>query len=440
MRCLERVLTAAFLVSAPLSVLAQGTTAAPAQDTATAAATSIDRITFMGADAYSDSDLLHVIRLHTGDTVTQPMITAAAQALYDSGLFTDVNAGFDFTDGVHTLIFHLKPVPDDQLLHVSFANLIWFTTDDINAAIHKAIPIYQGKIADQSKFADQIQLILNGMLDKQHIAASLSHEVVAPTPQHPYRALEFRVTDPPIRLVSATVVGGPVALVNAEVTAQKNAIAAAYNQGTAGVTTEDILLAPVIHAGYIGAKLTDVKVQLSTTPQEIRILYYGRIDSGPLYKVGTVAWTSTEVYSADDFERDSELHTGSLPHENAVEDTRKSILSAYQKKGYINADVEVSTALNDQDGSVNYTFSVVPGDVYHVNTVTVTGLSGEALSDFNANFQLRQGSVLDISYIDNFLSNNTSLAALKGYGFSYQTSENTETHQVDLTLAFSLQH
>jgi outer membrane protein assembly factor BamA len=439
MRCLDRVLTAAYLVAAPFSVLAQDTTAAPAQDQATAAATSIDRITFTGADVYSDADLLHVVRLHTGDTVTQPMITAAAQALYDSGLFTDVNAGFDFTDGVHTLIFHLKPVPDDQLLHVSFANLIWFTTDEMNAAIHKAIPIYQGKIADQSKFIDQIQLVLTGMLDKQHIAASLSHEVVAPTHQHPYRALEFRVTDPPIRLVSATVVGGPVALVNAEVAAQKQAIAAPYNQGTAGVTTQDILLGPVIDAGYIGAKLTDGKVQLSTTPQEIRILYYARIDSGPMYKVGTVAWTSTEIYSADDFKRDCELHTGSLPRGNAVDDTRKTILNAYLKKGYINADVEVSTALNDLDGSINYKFSVIPGDVYRVNSVTVTGLSGEALSDFNANFQLRQGTVLDISYLDSFLANNTSLAALKGYGFSYQTSENTETHLVDLTLAFSLQ-
>jgi outer membrane protein assembly factor BamA len=438
MSCLERVLTAAILVAAPFSVLAQGTTAAAAQNST--AATSIDRITFTGAEAYSDADLLHVVRLHTGDTVTQPMITAAAQSLYDTGLFTDVNAGFDLTDGVHTLIFHLKPVPDDQLLHVSFANLIWFTTDDMNAAIHKAIPIYQGKIADQSKFVDQIQRILTGMLDKQHIAASLSHETVATTREHPYRALEFRVTDPPIRLVSATVVGGPVTLVNAEVAAQKQAIAAPYNQGTAGVTTQDILLAPVIDAGYVGAKLTDVKVQLSTTPQEIRILYYARIDSGPLYRVGTVAWTSTEVYSADEFERDSELHTGSVPRENAVEDTRKAILSAYLKKGYINADVKVSTALNDQDGSVNYTFTVVPGEVYRVNSVTVTGLSGEALADFNANFQLRQGSVLDISYLDGFLSNNTSLAALKGYGFSYQTSENPETHLVDLTLAFSLQH
>ena len=163
MRCLERVLTAAILVAVPICVLAQGTTAAPEQNSA-ATATSIDRITFLGADAYSDSDLLHVVRLHTGDTVTQPMITAAAQSLYDTGLFTDVNAGFDYTDGVHTLIFHLKPVPDDQLLHVSFANLIWFTQDELNAAVHKAIPIYQGKIADQSKFVDQIQAILVKLL------------------------------------------------------------------------------------------------------------------------------------------------------------------------------------------------------------------------------------------------------------------------------------
>ena len=438
MRCLERVLTAAILVAVPICVLAQGTTAAPEQNSA-ATATSIDRITFLGADAYSDSDLLHVVRLHTGDTVTQPMITAAAQSLYDTGLFTDVNAGFDYTDGVHTLIFHLKPVPDDQLLHVSFANLIWFTQDELNAAVHKAIPIYQGKIAYQSKFVDQIQAILVKLLASRQIQAMLSHSIVDATRQHPYRAMEFRVVDPPIRVVSMDVVGGPVALVNAEVTAQKQATAAAYNEGTAGLTTQDILLAPVIDAGYIGAKLVDVKIERSTTPTEIGILYYARIDSGPLYKVGTVAWTATPVYSADDFARDCELHTGSVPRENAVSDTQKAVLSAYRKQGYVNAQVSISTALDESSGTVNYTFTVNPGDVYHVGTITVTGLSGAAQTEFESNFQLKPGQVLDVPYLDTFLQNNPSLNALSGFGFSYQTSENPETHVVDLTIAFSKQ-
>ena len=367
------------------------------------------------------------------------MITAAAQSLYDTGLFTDVNAGFDYTDGVHTLIFHLKPVPDDQLLHVSFANLIWFTQDELNAAVHKAIPIYQGKIADQSKFVDQIQAILVKLLASRQIQAMLSHSIVDATRQHPYRAMEFRVVDPPIRVVSMDVVGGPVALVNAEVTAQKQATAAAYNEGTAGLTTQDILLAPVIDAGYIGAKLVDVKIERSTTPTEIGILYYARIDSGPLYKVGTVAWTATPVYSADDFARDCELHTGSVPRENAVSDTQKAVLSAYRKQGYVNAQVSISTALDESSGTVNYTFTVNPGDVYHVGTITVTGLSGAAQTEFESNFQLKPGQVLDVPYLDTFLQNNPSLNALSGFGFSYQTSENPETHVVDLTIAFSKQ-
>jgi len=434
MRFLARVLTAALLVATPLSALAQGVTTA-----ATADATTIDRITFLGADSYADADLMRVISLHTGEIATQPMITAAAQSLYDTGLFSDVNAAFDYTDGVHTLIFHLKPVPDDQLLHVSFANLIWFTQDELNAAIHKAIPIYQGKIADQSRFVDKIQAVLAAMLANRHIQATLSHSVVDATRQHPYRAMEFRVADPPIRLVSTTVVGGPVALVNAEVTAQKQATAAAYNEGTAGLTTQDILLAPVIDAGYIGAKLVDVKIERSTTPTEIGILYYARIDSGPLYKVGTVAWTTTPVYSADDFARDCELHAGSVPRENAVSDTQKAVLSAYRKQGYVNAQVSISTALDDSSGTVNYTFSVAPGDVYHVGTITVTGLSGAAQTEFESNFKLKPGQVLDVPYLDTFLQSNPSLTALSGFGFSYQTSANPDTHVVDLTIAFSRQ-
>jgi outer membrane protein insertion porin family len=416
------------LVASPLCLAAQK----PA-----VASTSIDRITFVGGDPYTDAELLRAIQLHTGDQVTEAIISAAAKALTDTGLFTDVGADLDFADGVHTLTFKLKPIPDDQLLRVSFANIIWLTNEEIETAIHRAVPLYHGRVAGEGKTVDQIQAAVAALLARRQVTATLGHSLVAANRDHPWRAMEFRVITPPIRLLSADVSGGPVNLLNAEVAAQKKALAAPYNQGTAGVTTEDILLSPLRDAGYLGARIINVKIERSATAGGVGLLYSGRIFSGPQYKVGNVVWAPTAVYTQDDFARDNELHPGTLPRENALIATREAILNAFHKNGYIEADLHVATDLDDQSGTVNYTFSVNPGDAYRVSKVSTSGLSAQAQAEFDANFALKPGSPFDALYVDNFLVNHPALKALSGYSYSYQTVTNPDTHELELTLNFS---
>lgn len=428
MSSLARVLTAVLSLAAPLYLAAQ---------TPVAASTSIDRITFVGGDPYTDAELLRAIQLHTGQQVTEAMISAAAKTLTDTGLFSDVGADLDFADGVHTLTFKLKPVPDDQLLRVSFANIIWFTNEELETAIHRAVPIFHDRVAGEGKEVDQIQAAIAALLAKRQYAVTLGHSIVEANRDHPWRAMEFHVIDPPIRLLTADITGGPVNLLNAEVAAQKKALAAPFNQGSAGVTTDDILLAPLRDAGYIGARIVNVKLERSATSRGFGILYSGRIFSGPQYKVGNVVWAPTAVYTQEDFARDNELHPGTLPRENALLATRTAILNAFHKNGYIEADVHVATDLDEQQGTVNYTFSVSPGAAYRVSKVSTTGLSAQAQAEFDANFALKPGSPFDALYVDNFLVNHPSLKALSGYGYSYQTITNPDTHELELTLNFS---
>jgi outer membrane protein insertion porin family len=424
---LARIITAVFLVAAPLCVPAQNTVAA---------STSIDRITFVGGDPYTDAELRRAISLHTGDQVTEPMISSAAKALTDTGLFADVSADLDFADGVHTLTFKLKPVPDDQLLRVSFANIIWLSNEEIEAAIRRAVPLFHDRVTGEGTTVDRIQAVITDLLVKRQYKATLEHSIVAANPDHPWRAVEFRVIDPPIRLLSADIGGGPVALLNAEVAAQKRALAAPYNQGTAGVTTDDILLGPLRDAGYLDARIINAKIERSTMANGVGILYSGRIFSGPQYKVGNVVWAPTAVYTQDDFARDNELHPGTLPRDSALVATRTAILNAFHKNGYVEADLRVSRELDDQQGLVNYTFSVNPGPAYHVSKVSTTGLSAPAQAEFDANFALKPGSPFDALYVDNFLVNHPSLKALSGYEYSYQTITHPESHELELTLNF----
>jgi outer membrane protein insertion porin family len=190
-------------------------------------------------------------------------------------------------------------------------------------------------------------------------------------------------------------------------------------------------------AGYIGARIINVKIERSATAKGLGVLYSGRIFAGPQYKVGNVVWAPSPVYTQDDFARDNELHPGTLPRENALTATRTAILNAFHKNGYVDAELHVATEMDDQQGLVNYTFSVNPGAAYRISKVATTGLSAPAQAEFDANFALKPGSPFDALYVDNFLVNHPSLKALSGYSYNYQTITNPDTHELELTLNFT---
>ena len=174
-----------------------------------------------------------------------------------------------------------------------------------------------------------------------------------------------------------------------------------------------------------------------TSPTQIGIVYSARIDTGPLYKVGNVVWSPGPGYTQDDFARDNELHPGTVPREAALTETRKAILAAFHKQGYVNAQLLVKTDLDDTAGTVNYIFAVNTGEFYKLNKITTVGLTPLAKKEFDDNFALKPGQPFNEDYVTNFLVNNPSLKALSGYGFNYQTDSNPETHTVDLTLTFT---
>ena len=99
-------------------------------------------ITFEGAPAFSQADLLKVSDLHAGAISTQTEVQAAAQHLSDTGLFADVH----FESNAKGLIYTLKPMPADNLLPASFANFVWWTPTELTAALKARVPLYIGVV------------------------------------------------------------------------------------------------------------------------------------------------------------------------------------------------------------------------------------------------------------------------------------------------------
>src|SRR5277367_6737120 len=113
---------------------------------------TIPPITFEGAPAFSQADLLKVTGLSPGSTSTQDGLQAAAQHLGDTGLFSDIS----FVSNEKGLVFTLKPMPDSNLLPASYANFVWWSSEQINSALKTSVPLYTGVVPTSGNLQDSI--------------------------------------------------------------------------------------------------------------------------------------------------------------------------------------------------------------------------------------------------------------------------------------------
>jgi outer membrane protein assembly factor BamA len=406
---------------------------------------SIASVTFRHADPYAPAELLAVSGLEAGQLLTVDSLGNAAHHLLDTGLFADATIDYTGTGKARGIVVDLKPIPLDKLLPASFENFVWFTPDELTAGIHAHVPLYRGAASDAGTLPDDIQSALQQMLAAKGITATLSHTILEPTNEHPLRVISFRIDQPSVRLTTVHLsMLAPQEAAAALTPGLQQAVNLAprhpFNEGLSGLTLEDLLLEPFRRAGYIQSSLDNLQRTVVPSPSDPNLFlltYTARIVTGDPYKVSTLTWNPTPLYSAADFARDNKLHPGDLANESDLAKTEAAIAKAYLLQGYLDVYV-VSHPLPDATAhTVAYTFEPIPGEIYHLKTVNVTGLSPQALQQFNADWLMKPGDPYSDQAVNAFLAKHIAQPLFHTYAGGFKAVGDPATHEVDLTLTFT---
>jgi len=417
----HRVL-AALLLLAPLAARAQY---------------SIASVTYKHPGPYTTQELAAVSGLQAGQLLTQNSLGNAAQHLLDTGLFSDATIDYTSTGTRRGIVIDLKPIPLDKLLPASFENFVWFTHEELAAGIHAHVPLYRGVASDAGTLPDDIQSALQQMLVAKGITATISHEIVEPTTNHPQLTVNFKVDSPRIVLAKADITGIPEALQPDTLKFLHRLEGARYNEGLTGFTVEDIVLIPARTAGYLNAKLQDVQRTFAPTANGIAVTYTATLIPGDAYKVSTVTWNPTPIYSAADFTRDTKIHHGDPASDTALRQTEAAISRAYLRQGYIDVYVLPNPVTDATAHTVAYTFTAVPGAVYSLHTLTVNGLPDSARTLLLSNWPMKPGDPYSDLAVADYLAKYVAQPIFREYNAGFKAAGNPETHQVDLTLTFT---
>jgi outer membrane protein insertion porin family len=405
--------------------------------TANAQTYTAARVQFSDRGGFTQQQLEQAAGIHAGSTLTVTELGAAAQRLVDTGYFDSMGATVDGRISAVTVIFTDTTVPKSHMLPVRFSNFVWLSRDEIEAAIRVKIPLFIDYLPENSPYQDVIKDALTQALAAKSITATVAYDTYEPTLQHPVREVNFHIVSPAIRVANIKLGGVTPALVPLVQKSVNGAAHTLYTEGPADRTTADLILAPLLDAGYAQASLTNVVATPSVTAGgDAGVVLSAMLSPGEVFHVTGISFAGTPIISAEPFAASTKLHAGDPASHAMLLETLAPIDKAYRSKGYMDVVVNAVPTYDAAAHTVSYAVDVQPGEVYRIHEVTADNLDAAARADFDRGFLMKTGEVYNPDYVAGFLKANTALRALEGYSASFKAYSDPNTHTVDLVITF----
>ncbi|HEY9136675.1 MAG TPA: POTRA domain-containing protein [Terriglobus sp.] len=397
---------------------------------------TVKRMVFQGGAPYTQKQLEAASGLKPGQKIGQKQMSDAAQHIMDSGAFGDIEMSLNGAASGIDVIFKLKPADPATMLPVSFENLAWLTPEEREAGLKERVPLYGEKLPAAGYLQQQVQDALQEMLKAKGVNAKVEGFQKPSTPERPLVAVAFRVTEPRLILGNVKLTGVSADMAPGERKSIGEVVGIPFNEGIDSHLS-DTLLGAYRNAGYIDAKLEDTTRTVADGGDgTAKVTVTARVVPGDPYRITSITWPGTALFSADDFAKGNKVHAGDVVSMAALRASYQPILDAYHRQGYVDAAILPELKADTTNHTVAYTLTVSPGEVYHVGSIRAVGLSGKAQSDFDANWRMKPGVVWDSIYAEKFLQNNTALRSLAPYTGKIDSVAHPETHTVDVTLTF----
>jgi outer membrane protein assembly factor BamA len=398
------------------------------------------KIVFRNAGGYAQADLERVAGLHAGSKMVLADIQAAAQRLADTGCFDAVNVDSQGAPGALTVIFILKPSAGGSLYPVAFPNAVWFTPEELQEVVHRAVPLSSNGLPDNTATLDSVAAALVAALGAKGVPdATVRHAVSTASSNLPETRIFFDLQKPYVHWGTVALDGVP-----ADARAAQDKFVAGlrgkpYAGGTESEQTDSVLLHPLLDAGYLEARLEEVqrKVEPLSADQVATVDVAGKVVTGSgVYHVSAIKWEGSALVPASAWDGMAKLRAGDVASRHLLLASVEPIDRAYHKQGYMDEYVDMGAKLDRAAHTVSYDLKAVPGEVYRVRNVVAQGLTPEAQADFDRGWLMKTGTPYDADYVSGFIKGNTALRALAGYIGSFEAAADPTTHEVDLTLVF----
>jgi len=428
------VVFAACLLLAAANVRAQ---APPAQSI------KLDRIEFKGLERVKEPEALEKSGLQVGQSVDIEAVEAAANRLLESGLFVNLSYKLKGTTDKSVLTFEV--IERKWTMPVSFDNFVWFTDDELLAAVRRKLPAFDGTAPEAGGVTDQIKQALEELLRERKIEGAVEYTLSADPSGRKVGHL-YSVKGPGLRVCKLSFAGARAVPEETLVTKSGGIFDNDFSRAYVGGFVESNLL-PLYHEkGYLRAAFGPPKVTPEASPDCGRgVALAFTVDEGSIYVWDKATWEGAAGLTAQELDAALGMRNREVANAVKIANGLTRVRRAYSRKGYLGARVSPEMELDDSARSVSYRFRVEEGAQYRMGDLTITGLDEVATNNLRGRWRLLSREVYDEGYLDEFgkkavpeFMRDAARAGnpLPAFKIESKVTPNHEKQTVDVTINF----
>ncbi len=375
------------------------TLAASAQDGRVIAA-----IDFEGLKQVSSAKALTASGLIVGQPFNVADIDAAAQKLLDSGLFTNLSYRTRTTGNKITITFRVEEAKAGDI-PVIFDNFIWFSDDELLAAVMHEMPGFTGRAPVEGKLPETITRILQNLLDEKKIAGSVQYSGAQDLSGNTL-AHVFTVTGVKMQICSFQFPGAKkVSEQTLRNTAATDLKEADYSREIVRAYAGLKLFALYRSAGQLQAKFGEPVGQPDASCKN-GVAVTLPVSEGLTYSWGPTSWFGMNTFSTDQLNNFLAIKQGDIANGLNFDQGVGALLRAYRSQGYLDSRVRAAPEFDDGSTRVSYKIEIYEGPQYRMGSLFFKAFSEKEAKALRNAWRLRRGDVFDDGYFKEFIAND----------------------------------
>lgn len=369
----------------------------------------IAKIEFNGLDRLSPQQAMETSALEAGQTFELALLDAAAQRLMDSGLFKSVSYRTHGDHGQITITFQVEETKGGDS-RVVFDNFVWFSDEELFAAVRRDVPTFTGTAPDNGATIDAIKRALRGLLQEHHIDATVEYMTSQDSPTSIVQEHVFSVSGVSLPVCTIHFPGASGISETRLIENSKGLTGGAYSKKFSSLFAVNNLFPLYRELGQLRATFAPPsgKPENGTNCKsgvEVTI----PVDEGLVYNWDKADWSGINALTAQ--ELNAALGMKAEQPANGLEFDKGllAVHKAYGRKGYLAASVRPRPEFDDNAHKVVYKMDVREGPQYRMGALSVKGLSESVAKSFADAWKLKAGDVFDQDYIFEFRKQMTQL-------------------------------
>ncbi|HEX3251652.1 MAG TPA: POTRA domain-containing protein [Pyrinomonadaceae bacterium] len=332
--------------------------------------------------------------LKIGDTFSVEATDAAAERLVNSGLFKSVAYRTRSVGPNVTITFQLEEIKG-QSAPVVFDNFIWFSDEELAAAIKREVPSFNGSAPDIGNTNEAIKTALQNLLAERKLPGEVEYNLT----EHEHL---FRVTGVPMKICTLHFPGAQHVSEQKLIQTTRSSMDQEYSRQSA-MTFPKFGLYPIYReVGNLRASFGEpvAKPEKNGSCEGVDLTI--PVNEGAVYSWASAQWSGNQVLSAQELDAALGIKPGEIANGKKFDKGLSEIQRAYGKHGHIQVRMNPTPEFDDSGPRVTFKIAVNEGPQYRMGTVEFKGFSSDDAAMLGKKWNLKSGEVYDQSYAGRF--------------------------------------